>query len=59
LDSEIERVRSEVNFIEAEAIATGQPPTIPGNGVPAIEILGKLMNYDENMSVFKNEACVF
>src|SRR5437879_1846078 len=42
LVSEIERVRSEVNFIEAEAIAqwkaltpptyTGQPPTIQGNG---------------------------
>jgi cytochrome c peroxidase len=69
LPQEIERVRGEVRFIENEAIAewralgpltfTGQPPTIQGNGYQAVRVLGKLMNFDENMSVFKNEACSF
>jgi cytochrome c peroxidase len=69
LPQEIERVRREEQFIENEAIAewhalgpitfTGQPPTIQGNGYQAVRILGKLMNFDENMSVFKNEACSF
>ena len=69
LPQEIERVRGEVRFIENEAIAewralgpltfTGQPPTIQGNGYQAVRVLGKLLNFDENMSVFKNEACSF
>jgi cytochrome c peroxidase len=69
LPQEIERVRREEQFIENEAITewhalgpitfTGQPPTIQGNGYQAVRILGKLMNFDENMSVFKNEACSF
>src|SRR5438094_988248 len=67
LPQEIERVRREVRFIENEAIAewqalgsvtyTGQPPIIKGNGYNAVRILGKLMNFDENISPFKNEAC--
>jgi cytochrome c peroxidase len=67
--AEIARVRCEVNFIENIAIGEwqalapltfqGQPPILQGNGKIAVQTLGKLMNYDENMSVFKNEACAF
>jgi cytochrome c peroxidase len=67
LTQELERVRREVRFIESEAIAewralgpityTGQPPVIQGNGYKAVRTLGKLMNYDENISPFKNIAC--
>src|SRR5882757_5125198 len=69
LVSEIARVRSEVATIETEAIAqwhaltpptlTGQPPTLKGTGQRANQLLGKLMNFDENMSPFKNRACSF
>jgi hypothetical protein len=64
LESEIERVRREVNGIFLEALAewnalppptlTGQPPTLQGTGYQAVQILGKLMNFDETMSPFKN-----
>ena len=66
---EIERVRREVSFIFQQAIGewralppivrTGQPPTIQGAGYRAIQTLGKLMNFDENMSPFRNRACAF
>jgi cytochrome c peroxidase len=74
LDSEIARVRREVNGIFEEAIGewraipppvlsntqgTGNPPTLQGTGYEAVEILGKLLNFDENMSPFRNEACSF
>src|SRR5437870_5791267 len=60
LDSEIARVQSEVNFIENEAltashalptpVVTSNPPIIHGSGYQAVETLGKLLNYDLNMS---------
>ncbi len=69
LNSEIARVQREVDGIEAEAIAqwhaltpptlTGNPPTLQNTGVQSVEILGKLMNFDENISPFRNEACSF
>jgi cytochrome c peroxidase len=69
LPQEIERVRREVAFIENEAleqwhalprpILTGQPPTLQNTGMRANQLLGKLMNFDENMSPFKNRACGF
>jgi cytochrome c peroxidase len=74
LDSEISRVRREVQFIFGEAIGewqaltppvrsntqgTGNPPTLQGAGYQAVQILGKLLNYDENMSPFRDEACAF
>jgi hypothetical protein len=69
LVSEITRVRTEVGFIEAEAIAqwqalapptlTGQPPTLQGTGQTSSVLLGKLMNFDENISPFRNRACGF
>src|SRR6266404_1163744 len=69
LDSEIARVRREVVSIENEALAqwrallpptlTGQPPTLQGTGMRANQLLGKLMNFDENISPFNNRACAF
>jgi cytochrome c peroxidase len=69
LPQEIERVRREVRFIENEALGemralppltpTGQPPTLQGTGYQAVQILGKLLNFDENMSPFQNRACAF
>jgi cytochrome c peroxidase len=69
LDSEIIRVQNEVNFIENEAVAesrtlptpvvTGNPPVIQGSGYKAVEVLGKLLNFDQNMSPFRNQACSF
>jgi cytochrome c peroxidase len=65
--TELERVRREVRFIYQQAVAewhalgpitpVGQPPTIQGNGYRAVQTLGKLMNFDENISVFKDQAC--
>jgi cytochrome c peroxidase len=67
LDSEIERVLREINVIFQQALAewralpppnlTGQPPTLQGSGYDMVQTLGKLMNYDRNISPFKNQAC--
>src|SRR5882762_4378558 len=67
LESELDRVRREVRFIYDQAVAqwlalppptlTGQPPTLQFSGYDMVKTLGKLMNYDHNMSVFKNMAC--
>ena len=69
LVSEIARVRREVASIEDEALAqwralppptlTGQPPILQGTGMRANQLLGKLMNFDGNISPFKNRACAF
>src|SRR5713101_6927333 len=69
LVSEIARVRREVNFIFNQALGewralppptlTGQPPTLQGTGYQAVQTLGKLLNFDENMSPFQNRACGF
>ena len=37
----------------------GNPPIFQGSGYQAVEVLGKLLNYDLNMSPFKNRACAF
>jgi cytochrome c peroxidase len=67
LNAEIARVQGEVNFIFNEAIAewralpplnlTGNPPTLQGGGYQAVEVLGKLLNFDQNMSPLKDTAC--
>jgi cytochrome c peroxidase len=67
LNSEIMRVQREIRGIEAEALAqaralppltfTTNPPIIHGNGYQAVETLGKLFQYDLEMSPFENEAC--
>jgi cytochrome c peroxidase len=69
LESEIARVRREVNRIFREALAaaraidpptlTGQPPTLQGTGYQAVQMLGKILNFDENISPFRNRACGF
>src|ERR1700720_2082974 len=69
LDSEIARVRREVQtvfgryFAEWQALTpptlTGQPPTLFPTGYEAQRILGGLLNFDENMSPFRNRACSF
>jgi cytochrome c peroxidase len=67
LDAEIARVQREVQFIFNEALneskalprptPAGNPPVLRGSGNEAVEILGKLMNFDLNISPFRNEAC--
>jgi cytochrome c peroxidase len=67
VNSELARVLREIAVIENEAIAqwhaaplpvlTGQPPTLQGGGYNAVRLLGKLMNFDRNMSPLKNIAC--
>jgi cytochrome c peroxidase len=67
INSELARVLREVNFIENEAIAqwhalppltrAGNPPVLQNNGVAAVEVLGKLMNFDKNISPNENIAC--
>ncbi len=69
LDSEIARVLREVDNIEFEALAqlralpppilTGQPPTLANTGQRANVLLGKALNFDKNMSPFKDRACGF
>jgi cytochrome c peroxidase len=67
LNSELARVLREVDFIEGRALAdwhalpalklTGQPPTLQGDGYQAVQTLGKLMNFDKNISPGRNVAC--
>jgi cytochrome c peroxidase len=67
ITTELERVRREVLFIFNQTLAawtalppptlTGQPLTLQGTGYQAVEILGKLLNFDENMSPNRNQAC--
>jgi cytochrome c peroxidase len=67
LDPEIRRVRREVRVIFNQALAewralpppnlTGQPPKLQGSGYNMVQTLGKLMNFDEKISVFKDQAC--
>jgi cytochrome c peroxidase len=69
LNSEIMRVQREIRGIEAEAMTqaralppltfTTNPPIIHGSGYRAVETLGKLFQYDLEMSPFENEACAF
>ena len=69
LDSEVARVRREVNSVFKEAIGEwrvlprpnveGNPPTLQGSGYQAVEVLGKLLNFDQNMSPFKNDGLRF
>src|SRR6266478_3767344 len=68
LDSEISRVRREVQtvfnryFAEWQALTptptlSGNPPILAPNGYDAQRILGGLLNFDENISPFRNVAC--
>jgi cytochrome c peroxidase len=68
LQSELLRVRSEVETIEGRYFAEWQAltptptyqsilPTLYPNGYDAVRILGGLLNYDENITSYNNEAC--
>lgn len=67
--TEIERVQREVNGLFQQAIgewmamppltSTGQPPILQGSGYNSVITLGKLMNFDETISPYKNRACAF
>jgi cytochrome c peroxidase len=54
---EITKVEAEIDLIEAQAIERLAAP--PDNQIQQIELLGKLMLYDKNLSVNRNEACAF
>ena len=68
LDSEIMRVQRETRVIEDEALGEwrqlprpttrGNPPTL-GTGYESVEVLGKLLNFDLNISPLRNESCSF
>src|SRR5271167_4990402 len=54
---EIARVETEIDRIEAQTVERLAAP--PDNQVQQIELLGKLMLYDKQLSVNRNEACAF
>jgi cytochrome c peroxidase len=54
---EIEQVEAEIDRIEAQTDARlGSPPV---NVTQQVELLGKAMMYDKQLSVNRNEACAF
>src|SRR5262249_15723690 len=55
--AEIARVEAEIDRIEAQTLTRLAAP--PDNQVQQIELLGKLMLYDKDLSVNRNEACAF
>src|ERR1700730_14526869 len=69
LNSEIARVLREVDHIEGEALAqlralppptlTNQPPLLAHTGQRLNVLLGKALNFDRNISPFKDRACAF
>jgi cytochrome c peroxidase len=54
---EIARVEAESDRIEAESLKRLAAP--PDNQVQQIELLGKLLLFDKELSVNRNEACAF
>ena len=54
---EIAQVEAEIDRIEAQAIERLAVP--PDNQVQQLELLGKLMLYDKQLSANRNEACSF
>src|SRR5438552_690725 len=54
---EIAEVEAEIDRIEAQALERLAAP--PNNQVQQIELLGKLMLYDKELSVNRNQACAF
>jgi cytochrome c peroxidase len=54
---EMVQVEAEIDRIEAQAIERLAAP--PDNQIQQIELLGKLMLYDKDLSVNRNEACAF
>ncbi len=56
-DEEIQRVEGEIDRIEAASIEVAQRPRSDRYG--SVALLGKLILYDRNLSVNRNEACAF
>jgi cytochrome c peroxidase len=54
---EIARVESEIDRIETDSLERLTSP--PDNQVQQIELLGRLLLYDKELSVNRNEACAF
>jgi cytochrome c peroxidase len=54
---EIAQVEAEIDRSEAQTLERLAAP--PGNQVQQIELLGKAMLYDKQLSVNRNEACAF
>src|SRR5262249_52137729 len=60
LSREIKRVEAEIDQIEQQALAEWRPlPADPAHRMQQVRILGKLLLFDKNLSVNKNEACSF
>src|SRR5262249_42026111 len=60
LEEEIKRVEAEIDRIFAENLA--QLPSIPGDAgsrMRRVQTLGKLMLFDKQLSVNRNQACTF
>jgi len=57
VEGEIARVAAEIDQIEAASIERLKQP--PDNQVQQIELLGKLLLFDKELSVNRNEACAF
>ena len=54
---EIAQVEAEIDRLEAQTLARVAAP--PDNQVQQVELLGKAMLYDKQLSVHRNEACAF
>ena len=54
---EIARIENEIDRIESETLI--RLASLPDNQVQQIELLGKLLLYDKELSVNRNEACAF
>src|SRR5260370_19343924 len=54
---EIAQVEAEIDRIEAQAIE--RLAALPDNQIQQIELLGKLMLYDKDLSVYRNQPCAF
>jgi cytochrome c peroxidase len=55
--AEVARVEGEIDRIEADTLK--RLMSVPDNQVQQIELLGKLMLFDKELSVNRNEACAF
>src|ERR1700745_4118873 len=54
---EITQVEGEIDRIETQTIE--RLANLPDNQVQQVELLGKLILYDKQLSVYRNEACTF
>jgi cytochrome c peroxidase len=60
LDQEIQRVEREVDQIEQQALAEWRAlPITSSTRMNQVRVLGKLLLFDKNLSVNRNEACSF